>query len=75
MSLMVPTCRFSWRSSTKPQKTCGLAHHLMPSGDIGEDMGLIASFYADQEGLVPENYSTPRIEQRPAKNPDRQEET
>ena len=59
----------------KATKTCGLAHHLMPSGDIGEDMGLIASFYADQEGLVPENYSTPRIEQRPAKNPDRQEET
>ena len=44
----------------------GFGPTFRPSGDVRADMDLIRAFYADKQGLRPENRTEPRLREEDA---------
>jgi 1-acyl-sn-glycerol-3-phosphate acyltransferase len=44
-----------------PTRTLGIGPSFHPTGDVGKDMDLVRSFYADKQGIRPENRTEPRL--------------
>lgn len=44
-----------------PTRTLGIGPSLMPSGNVVADMDRIREFYADKQGIRPENRTEPRL--------------
>ena len=44
-----------------PTRTLGMGPALTPSGDVRADMDRVRAFYADKQGLKPENRTEPRL--------------
>lgn len=44
-----------------PTKTIGVGPTFEPSGDVAADMDFIRAFYADKQGIRPENRTEPRL--------------
>ena len=44
-----------------PTKTLGMGPALTPSGDVKADMDQVRAFYADKQGIRPENRTEPRL--------------
>jgi 1-acyl-sn-glycerol-3-phosphate acyltransferase len=44
-----------------PTRTLGIGPSFHPSGDVGKDMDFVRAFYADKQGIRPENRTEPRL--------------
>ena len=44
----------------------GVRAHVRPSGDVRADMDLVRAFYADKQGIRPENRTEPRLREEDA---------
>lgn len=44
-----------------PTRTLGIGPTITPSGDVVADMDLVRAFYADKQGIRPENRTEPRL--------------
>lgn len=44
-----------------PSRTVGVGPSFHPSGDLKKDMDFVRSFYADKQGIKPENRTEPRL--------------
>ena len=44
-----------------PTRTLGMGPTFTPSGDVNADMDLVRAFYADKQGIRPENRTEPRL--------------
>ena len=44
-----------------PTRTLGIGPSFAPSGDVVSDMNLVRAFYADKQGIRPENRTEPRL--------------
>jgi 1-acyl-sn-glycerol-3-phosphate acyltransferase len=44
-----------------PTRTMGYGPTFRPSGDVRADMDLVRAFYADKQGINPENRTAPRL--------------
>ena len=44
-----------------PTRTLGMGPTFHPTGDVAADMDLVRAFYADKQGIRPENRTEPRL--------------
>lgn len=44
-----------------PTRTLGIGPTFHPSGDVAKDMDFVRAFYADKQGVRPENRTEPRL--------------
>jgi 1-acyl-sn-glycerol-3-phosphate acyltransferase len=44
-----------------PTRTLGIGPSFHPTGDVKKDMDLVRAFYADKQGIRPENRTEPRL--------------
>ncbi len=44
-----------------PTRTLGIGPTFTPTGDVRRDMDLVRAFYADKQGIRPENRTEPRL--------------
>lgn len=44
-----------------PTRSCGMGPTFHPTGDVKADMDFVRAFYADKQGIRPENRTEPRL--------------
>jgi 1-acyl-sn-glycerol-3-phosphate acyltransferase len=52
-----------------PTRTLGIGPTFHPTGDVRADMDLVRAFYADKQGIRPENRTEPRLREEEIEGP------